>query len=312
MASVCCSRVPRDESVQKRSSNPWVRLQAIADRMRFRVRKSFLAAAYEAAATIGPAKLLATLETGDVEAVLALLQPAEASFAQALRAGDLTAALTDTYSKVGIQEALDTGKALKTEAFSFDLTEPRAVQFLQAYDGNLITGFTDEVRKSIISVVQQGFRFGWNPEQQAQRIVALPTFGLTSRQNIALMNYENSLLLNGSQDVTGKVALQGKRMAAYRAEMIARTETIRAAEYGRLEAWQQAADRGLFDDEKARRQWIVTHDDRLCPYCQDVGRLNKAGVPFKDQFQTPEGDRITCPPSHPHCRCTQNIAFGEN
>jgi hypothetical protein len=49
-----------------------------------------------------------------------------------------------------------------------------------------------------------------------------------------------------------------------RAELIARTETMRASNEGQQEAWDQAVEEGLLTGNE-QQEWIVTPDDRLCP-----------------------------------------------
>ena len=85
-----------------------------------------------------------------------------------------------------------------------------------------------------------------------------------------------------------------------RAELIARTETMMAANEGQRQAWQQAITKGLLSD-RARRVWISTEDQRICPQCEALD-----GQKADMDGEYPGG--VSGPPVHPNCRCTEGIA----
>lgn len=89
-----------------------------------------------------------------------------------------------------------------------------------------------------------------------------------------------------------------------RADVIARTETMRAANQGQLEAWDQAEEQGLLTGDE-KKEWIVTPDDRLCPICEplDGEQVDRDGT-----FNV-EGEEIDGPPAHPRCRCAMALAL---
>ena len=84
-----------------------------------------------------------------------------------------------------------------------------------------------------------------------------------------------------------------------RAELIARTETMTAANAGQQEAWDQAVEDGFLTGEE-KQEWITTPDDKLCPICTD---MDGEQVGLDEQFDV-DGDLIDAPPAHPNCRCT--------
>jgi SPP1 gp7 family putative phage head morphogenesis protein len=87
-----------------------------------------------------------------------------------------------------------------------------------------------------------------------------------------------------------------ERLIGYRAEMIARQETIVAAYQGSRETWRQADEVGLLPDA-AVQQWIVATDDRLCDICEPLDGLTaRLDEPFAPGIYQP-GD------PHPACRC---------
>lgn len=86
-----------------------------------------------------------------------------------------------------------------------------------------------------------------------------------------------------------------------RAEVIARTESMMAANQGQREAWAQATDEGLLPAD-AQREWIATSG--ACPECDD---LDGEVVGLDEEYPNDGGDG---PPLHPNCRCTEGISGG--
>lgn len=87
-----------------------------------------------------------------------------------------------------------------------------------------------------------------------------------------------------------------------RANVIARTESMRAANGGQREAWLQAVDSGLLSG-RARRTWIATPDEGVCPLCE---ALDGQTADLDGEYPDDGGDG---PPLHPNCRCTEGVAF---
>ncbi|QBG46055.1 phage head morphogenesis protein [Verrucomicrobia bacterium S94] len=77
--------------------------------------------------------------------------------------------------------------------------------------------------------------------------------------------------------------------AQYRMEMIARTEILRAHNMGRLKFHERVGVQKL--------EWMTMGDERTCPVC---GPLNG---------QTYLIDKFPQQPAHPHCRCTNMVAW---
>lgn len=92
-----------------------------------------------------------------------------------------------------------------------------------------------------------------------------------------------------------------------RAEMIARSETLRATNFATEEAYRQS---GIV---KAK-EWLTAVDERVCPWCAEMdGKI----IPVEGSYFK-EGDELTVngktlkfdlldvdyPPLHPSCRCT--------
>ncbi len=155
--------------------------------------------------------------------------------------------------------------------------------------------------------------------RQAMRALAKPVamrFDATSPEAIVWAQQHAGELADSISETTEQAikdataaALEGEGIdAAYdkilaavgddaRAEMIARTEVMDAANEGLAQSWSQAQEEGLLPAD-AKKEWIATSD--ACPECEEVdGEV----VPIDDDFSV--GDD---PPLHPNCRCTMGIA----
>jgi len=98
-----------------------------------------------------------------------------------------------------------------------------------------------------------------------------------------------------------------------RAEMIARSETIRASNAGAAEAYRQAGIR--------EKQWYTAEDERVCGFCMEMhGRVVGVEAVFgahgetitvgEETLRLDYGD-VGWPPLHPMCRCTILPVFTE-
>ena len=83
-----------------------------------------------------------------------------------------------------------------------------------------------------------------------------------------------------------------------RAEMIARTESMTAANEGQRQGWDQAVDAGMLSGNE-QVQWIATSG--CCDDCDDLdGEVRDLDGEYP-------GDGEDGPPLHPNCRCTEGI-----
>ena len=95
----------------------------------------------------------------------------------------------------------------------------------------------------------------------------------------------------------------------YRAERVARTETIRASNYAAVETYKQS---GIVE----KKTWYTALDERTCPYCDLMhGRTISIEQPFYNEGELAPGvnteiplplnyETVEAPPLHPQCRCT--------
>lgn len=224
---------------------------------------------------------------------------------------------------------------------SFDLVNDRAVAWAREHAGNLVAGVNDETRQLVAQVVARGQQGELSPDGIAREI--RPLLGLTPAQAQAALNYRDGLVRHQiaerfGQDAAGalrnsyvlspwkggkldqqridKLYLQYvERQRRYRAETIALTETVRAAEKGKRLAWQAELDSGGGDGMVMVREWSTTRDDRACPECirldgeKLTSRPSWPGAPaqVEEMGRFPGG--IDGPPAHPRCRCVTVITL---
>ncbi len=268
--------------------------------------------------------------------------PQQTSFQEALKdtfqAGAQAELQQLQRTKVSKADLTDIGLAVADSIgvkLAFDLLNEEAVAFLSAYTFDLIRQISSDAQRAIQATLVEAFREGGHPYEQARNI--RQAVGLTDTQIRAVTNFQRALsggpeslreaLRRGLRDKRFDGTLlssieQGgilsanqiqkmtdryyERYLKYRSEMIARTETIRAATMGQQEVWRQAVSQGLLDPSAARQKWLVTRDDRLCSICQSVPRMNPKGVPLGEVFQSTLGP-VSGPPLHPHCRCALSL-----
>lgn len=321
-------RTPVEKAAGADPEEQYQWLHDIADSQLDTVRKAFLAAIDRIRGTVKQKELEAAIATGSVEKVVAVLD-LDRQIADAIRV-DVLPTLEDATIEAGRQApaaSMPKGGELRMR---FDLANPNATKYLQSYDFNLIKQISDDTRTAVRGVVQNAFANGGHPYEQAKQIKEM--IGLTDKQAQSVANFRR-MLEEGDRGALTR-ALRDKRhdpvlrralgelgegldqdqietmVGRYannalkaRAETIARTETINAAQAGQQLSWEQAAQKGFFERTKVRQGWLVTPDDRLCIWCAVVPEMNIGGVPLGGYFKTPLGP-VLRPTLHPQCRCS--------
>lgn len=280
-------------------------LHKIADAAVPKVRQLFLEAIERIKTAVKTQELQAAIESGNVDAVVRVLD-LEQEMKTAL-GPEITKPLEDAMLEAGRETPAKTfptgGGRL---SMRFDMANPRVADFVRQYDFGLIRQVSQETRDAIRGVVLDAMQFGGHPREQARQIREM--IGLTTRQSQAVINYRSALEEEErpADQIERMTAKYRQKMLRLRAENIARTETLRAANAGQDLAWRQAADGGLLNSSSLRIGWLVTPDDRLCEFCEAVPDLNPDGIKLGESFDTDFGP-VQYPPLHPQCRCTRYI-----
>jgi|SRR5579862_3995623 len=184
---------------------------------------------------------------------------------------------------------------------SYTAVNPHAVAAAATQAGRLITRITAATRENIQRVIAWSIQVGLPPADAAALI--RPMIGLTPQQGAAVINYRARLLADSPEsiDVAGldqAVTRYTARLLTQRATTIARTETIDALTSGQRTSWTVAQQQGVLSPT-AKKEWIVTPDDRLCPLCK---QMTGKAVLIAENFLTPLGPKPG-PTMHANCRC---------
>ena len=187
---------------------------------------------------------------------------------------------------------------MSTPAFRFDGLNPEAQRAAERQAAAMVTAISEETRAAIRALIARSIREGVPPYDSARMIQSM--IGLTDRQAQAAANYREELINQGLEMGRVNTLLDRyvEKKIRDRAESIARTEVMSALTEGSLESWRQAREEGLLGKD-AKKEWIVTPDDRLCPNCAPMDGVQ---VPLDAKFHTPLGD-VDGPTLHPQCRC---------
>lgn len=300
-----------------------------ADKMQGRIKQAYLDAIESVRGDLTVREISAALERGDAARVMELLnldeRLASALGGSGLQPGirNVRQALQETFA-AGAQAAMQTLPQQIGVDLAFNLMNPEAVKFLDSYTFNLIRETTQQTRDSVQAVIVRAFREGGHPYEQARSIRDM--IGLTTTQEVAVANYRSALEDGGASDLRnalGRSLRDGRydrgllraireeqpvsperidamvdryreRYLKYRAETIARTESIRASNKGQRELWRQAVEQDLMSDD-AQREWQASDDERQCEECGDLdGEERGLDEEFAPSIMEPPDPHTSC------------------
>lgn len=277
------------------------------------------------------------LLTGGIEAVMATLNDMEVT---------LDFYITDELDKA-IQASGSTTvgvipqDAMLTPRFRFDATNPSALSFIRNYKLGLIQSISSNTREAVRNGITADVLSGRNPLDTARTF--RNDIGLTPFQEKAVSNYRESLqnldsdaLRRGLRDkrfdnkilnaiknnkplTTQEVETMANRYRAkyikFRAETIARTESLRAMSIGSHQTIRQMIADGVIDGDRLRKFWVFTKDAKTRNEHRRIPGMNEEGVMFEAHFNTPLGPLLF--PRDPNgtaantiqCRCRIRYEF---
>lgn len=188
---------------------------------------------------------------------------------------------------------------------AFNAREARLQDWLDTHIASLIVQVTEETREAVRGVVERAIRQGLHPDRAAGHIREL--VGLTRRQGLAVDNYRARLVTAGRSQaqIERFTSRYAEQLHTYRANNIARTELMTAANRGHYESIRQMVELGRMTG--ATKRWITVPDDRRCEWCAP---MHNQMVPFDAMFTSGLGN-VEHPPLHPQCRCLVSFAGGE-
>ena len=302
------------------------RILRIADGLQPGLQAAFLNAVAAAKSSIQIGQLADLFEEGDITgALVATSNPDDESLADNLQQkiiDEVKDALLEAVTESSQLAAIDLN-------LDFALVNESAVRFAQAQASSLVTNISIETEQAIRHIVVRGQREGLNARAQAQAIQRI--VGLTDRDARAVDRFYMGLLDSGTNQARARELADrmAARLLKRRAENIARTETIRAANMGTQLSWQAAMDNGLLP-RTTQKVWIAAQDSRTCAICAVLdGQVISVSTSFDVQERaasfTQEGGDFQVaskvplknpsmertPPAHPSCRCTIGLVFAE-
>lgn len=278
-------------------TDPADRLLAMMARVEPRFRRRFL----EVVRTIKSRWTLSQIEgllaTGQAESALVVAEMA---------AVPLGRTWGDVYILSGDETAAYVGNALDI-VVNFDTVNTRALATTQANQLRLVREFGRQQRLATREALVDGMRRGLNPRDTARAF--RDSIGLTERQVRAVGNYRRLLETNSrgalarqlrdrrydpavrratvtgapldSKKVDMMVGRYRERYLKYRSEVIARTESLRAAHAGSEELYAQAIDNGTLRADELARQWVTARDERVRgSHAPMHGQRQPVGQPF--------------------------------
>lgn len=184
--------------------------------------------------------------------------------------------------------------------FGFKARNETAIAAAENNAARMVKNVSDETRRAIRGIVVRSIRDGIPPRDAAKMIRG--SIGMDSRQTAGASNYRAELRTSGLSEerIDKAYEFYTAKKIRQRATRIARTEVMGALNAGSLESWKQAQRDGLLP-ANAKKKWIVTKDDALCPVCRPMKEQEQS---FGKKFILPNGKKVMFPPAHPDCRCT--------
>lgn len=284
----------------------------VADSLEPELREKFLALVKVVAESVPEAQLQAWLEARDFAAIVKAF---ERVVAQSL-SFPATTELSGAYAQL-VRGGLKTA----TVSFGFDLVSDLVLDRISQDAGRLIVGVGQDAIESVRTILSQNYLDGLGP-RHAGRIIR-SVVGILPQHADAVGRYADQLREQNipEPDRTRTLETYSRRLLAYRAENIARTETIAAAHAGQMEGWLELANRGVLQRHRTRVVWDTKEDDRLCPWCAPMdGQTVELGQMFvathkgfpegKPENRGPGSERPRKGPLRPDPRSRPRDALG--
>jgi uncharacterized protein YbjQ (UPF0145 family) len=265
-------------------NDPAQRLNDLLDQQEVRIATIFRTAVEALKDEIDLDELSDLIAQGRIADALDRLQHA----ADALGAASNVAFVTSGQSTADFLTGANVGRIV------FSQVNYGAVAAMQRNNLSIIREFTNEQRRATSAALISGVEAGINPRAQARNF--RDSIGLTERQWQAVANYRASLERvhvdpAAASDAVGRALRDGRgdsqvrraardatalkpekidwlverytaRYVKHRAEVIGRTEALRAVHQGNEEAYRQAIEDGTLDADRIERKWVTRLDGR--------------------------------------------------
>ena len=190
----------------------------------------------------------------------------------------------------------------------FNYVSEASVNYSRVRSGQLIRSIDESTRLSVRELITQAFTEPRSVDDTARlirRIVglhprwarAVERFHDKNVQGLIRDGMSSSQAQRRADEMTAKYR---DKLIRRRAEMIARTETQQALNFGRQMSWV-ASDRAGLVDPRTMKEWRTAPlGSRYGPPCPTCTTLRGTRVAWNGTFDN--GQQM--PPAHPNCRCT--------
>lgn len=231
--------------------------------------------------------------------------------------------------------------------FQFSIRNPVAENWLRQYSSSMIKGIVDDQRTMIRGFLEDGLSKGLNPRTTALDLVGRVSggqrtggvIGLTQSQEQWARNYADELendptaslkrvlrdkrfdrsvlkAINSGEPIPADlrvkmVAAYRTRALRFRAEAIARSETITALHTAQEQAMEQAVQSGALDQTATTYIWRSSHDKRVRDAHRELdGQRAKMGQPFQSSLGPIRypGDPDASIENTINCRCFREVS----
>ncbi len=282
-------------------------VQRIAERHERQLRAQIVAETERMQARVTDSLVAADMVDPEPRRLLALLDDA------VILKADQEQAAIGLFARILADAANQTKPPIKQQ---MTVKSPAVLAAAKRLAARLIVQVSGETKAAVREIVQRAVSEGIDPRRAARLIREV--VGLTRQQAGAVERLAQTMRAAGVKEelVQRRTARYAKKQLRRRSILIARTETLTAANRGQKLAWKQAREEGLLGDD-FRMVWITTPDDRLCPECAPMDGLT---VDLDDTFTQTQrgvlpsqrvpftGPSVETPPLHPGCRCTVGAA----
>lgn len=213
----------------------------------------------------------------------------------------------------------------------FNQEHVRATRYLRENNYRLVQNLSTEQTDLLRRILVEANQAGMNPRESAKLL--LENLGLTPRQYAAVANYRKLLEAGSARAL--RLALHDKRIKniqnltpeqidrmvegyrrryiRYRAEVVARTEALRAVHAGVMEMYQQALDSGALPPQELQRKWFTARDSRVRGHHTSMhGQLRPVNKPFTSglgNLLMYPGDSTAPAEDVVQCRCVVTTRF---
>lgn len=279
----------------------WDRVIRAADRLEPGLRRRVLAALEEMRGQVSTDEIVRALE-GSPGRVAELLAAASASAVSVSVLEGLARDLSRLAAGIAFDELRPAAGVAGPFEIDFARVDYAASEWAGQYAAREVTFITEETRDAIRAIVARAPVEGITVQQQAALIRDI--VGLNERQGMAVVNRYAGMVgqwrrgeLTWAQ-VERRTERYVREQLRYRAQMIARTESLAAARASLVAGWREAEAAGLIDPQSAWQEWSAAAD--ACDECAERADSGERW-PYDEEWEAP----------HPNCRCSSVLVQGE-